>query len=208
MRGREEWLDRPGTAQGRKVPEAGRRLQRGSGKKARWEGRLRASGSKRVARSEGSWRPHQPGQEAPDQPAARPSALRPETRPIPRGGSFESHLVTWIQARAPAQGHRASRWRRIRTRSRATVTEPFPAGQNGVSPARRHPGGRTGLRTRGGGVGRGGVWEPVKESELSSSPAGSSLTRPRAGPGPAARLQVPEGRAAQAGRGPRGWGPG
>lgn len=135
--------------------EAGRWLPRGSRKKARWEGRLRASGFKRAARSEGSWRPHRPGQEAPDQPAATPSALRPETRPSPRGGSFESHLVTWTQARAPVQGHRASRWRRIRTLSRAKVTEPFPAGQNRVSPARRHPGGRTGLRTRGGGVGRG-----------------------------------------------------
>ena len=39
--------------------------------------------------------------------------------------------------------------------NRAKVTEPFPAGQNAGSPTRRHPGGRTRLRTRGGGVGAG-----------------------------------------------------
>ena len=63
--------------------EPGRWLQRGSRKKTRWEGRLQASDSKRATRSEGLRRPHRPGREAPDQPAARPSALRPETRPSP-----------------------------------------------------------------------------------------------------------------------------
>lgn len=187
--------------------EPGRWLQRGSRKKTRWEGRLQASDSKRATRSEGLRRPHRPGREAPDQPAARPSALRPETRPSPPRRVLRVPLSHLDSGEGPGPRSQGQAVEEVDS-NRAKVTEPFPAGQDGGSPARRHPEGRTGLRTRGGGVGRGGVWEPVKEAELSSPPARSSLTRPRAGPGPSARLQVPEGRAARAGRGPRGSGPG
>ena len=180
--------------------EPGRWLQRGSRKKTRWEGRLQPSDSKRAARSEGSRRPHRPGREAPDQPGSQTqrSPSRNAAQPPRRVLRVPlSHLDSGEGPDPRSQGQPVEE----ADSNRAKVTEPFPAGQNGGSPARRHPGGRTRLRTRGGGVGRGGVWEPVKEAELCSPLARSSLTRPRAGPGPSARLQVPEGRAARAGRG-------
>lgn len=66
--------------------------------------------------------------------------------------------------------------------NRAKVTEPFPAGQDGVpcpTPSR----GPNRLQDPRRGRGARGVWEPVKEAELSSPPARSSLTRPALGRG-------------------------
>lgn len=193
MRGREERLDRPGTARVARYREPGRRLQRGSRKKTRWEASRPAT--KRATQLMAA---PSPGAEAPDQPAARPSALRPETGTRPPRRVLRVPLSHLDSGEGPAQGHRAKRWRRwIRTgprsqnRSPRAVTEvhlldAIPRAEPGCGPA--------------GGRGRGGVWEPVKEAELSSPPARSSLTRPCAGPGSPARLQVPEA-AARRGRG-------
>ena len=123
--------------------EPGRWLQRGSRKKTRWEGRLQPSDSKRAARSEGSRRPHRPGREAPDQPGSQTqrSPSRNAAQPPRRVLRVPlSHLDSGEGPDPRSQGQPVEE----ADSNRAKVTEPFPAGQNGGSPARRHPGAEPG----------------------------------------------------------------
>ena len=134
--------------------EPGRWLQRGSRKKTRWEGRLQPSDSKRAARSEGSRRPHRPGREAPDQPGSQTqrSPSRNAAQPPRRVLRVPlSHLDSGEGPDPRSQGQPVEE----ADSNRAKVTEPFPAGQNGGSPARRHPGAEPGYGPAAGAWGAG-----------------------------------------------------
>lgn len=122
--------------------------------------------------------------------------------PGPRDEVLRVPLSHLDSGGGPAQGHRAKRCGG--SSNRARVTEPFPAGQDGGSLARRHPEAGPGCGPAAGGVGREASGSLSKRR---NSPHRRLVvrhhTRPRAGPGPSARLQVPEGRAARAGRAAR-----